>query len=181
MAETSGRARGKHETAAQEKDPERVPSEHERYLEALAQRAEGEDAPYLDGVEGEARDYKVEGNDTSNYVGVSPEYMTYSDEKNMPRRAEEGPEQAAEERILNPDNFPLGKRPERESNQIKGSGSLDPHVMPSTSGEALEHGEPDADPEAAALGEDGVESKQSRGDQEAPDLGGGNENPLPSS
>lgn len=36
--------------------------------------------------------YAVEGNDTSAYLGVSPEYMTYANETDQPRRATEGVE-----------------------------------------------------------------------------------------
>lgn len=32
----------------------------------------------------EGRDYRVEGNDTSGYIGVSPEYMTYANETEKP-------------------------------------------------------------------------------------------------
>jgi len=36
--------------------------------------------------------YKVEGNDTSGYLGVSSEYMTYANETEKPLTATEGPE-----------------------------------------------------------------------------------------
>lgn len=32
----------------------------------------------------EGRDYRVEGNDVSGYIGVSPEYMTYANETEKP-------------------------------------------------------------------------------------------------
>lgn len=32
----------------------------------------------------DGRDYRVEGNDTSGYIGVSPEYMTYANETEKP-------------------------------------------------------------------------------------------------
>lgn len=32
----------------------------------------------------DGRDYTVEGNDTSGYIGVSPEYMTYANETEKP-------------------------------------------------------------------------------------------------
>lgn len=32
----------------------------------------------------EGRNYRVEGNDTSGYVGVSPEYMTYANKTEKP-------------------------------------------------------------------------------------------------
>lgn len=47
----------------------------------------------------EARSFEVEGNDTSAYVGVSPEYMGYGDETQRPYAAEGGVQQVAEEKF----------------------------------------------------------------------------------
>jgi hypothetical protein len=44
--------------------------------------------------------FAVEGNDTSAYVGVSPEYMTYASETEAPSRATEGVEGQREARAL---------------------------------------------------------------------------------
>ncbi len=54
----------------------------------------GERAP----TSGVARSFAVEGNDVSNYVGVSPEYQTYASETEAPLPADEGIERAMEER-----------------------------------------------------------------------------------
>lgn len=49
---------------------------------------------------GEARDFAVEGNDTSGYVGVAPEYQTYGDPNQAPLLAEEGPESVMEQQFI---------------------------------------------------------------------------------
>lgn len=49
---------------------------------------------------GAPRDFTVEGNDTSAYIGVDAEYQTYGDPTQQPMLAEDGPEQVTEERFL---------------------------------------------------------------------------------
>jgi len=46
------------------------------------------------------REYAVEGNDTSAYIGVDREYMTYAEDTHKPMLAEEGVEQEAERRAM---------------------------------------------------------------------------------
>lgn len=65
-------------------------------LEARQARERGEEP---EGTP-QARDFRVEGNETDAYVGVSPEYMTYADDTSKPLFAEEGAEAEAEARIL---------------------------------------------------------------------------------
>jgi hypothetical protein len=43
--------------------------------------------------------YEVEGNDTSAYVGVAPEYQTYGDPTQQPFGSEDGPEAEIERRF----------------------------------------------------------------------------------
>jgi hypothetical protein len=56
----------------------------------------------------EARRYAVEGNKTSNYFGVSPEYQTYANETEKPMRAQGGPEAELEK-------LQLGEAEEQDS------------------------------------------------------------------
>jgi hypothetical protein len=42
--------------------------------------------------EGDGRDFRVEDNETENYLGVSPEYATYANETEKPGFSEENPE-----------------------------------------------------------------------------------------
>lgn len=48
-----------------------------------------------------ARDYRVEGNDVSAYVGVDPIYQNYADETHKPSRADDGAEAEVFERLDN--------------------------------------------------------------------------------
>jgi hypothetical protein len=45
----------------------------------------------------EGRSYEVEGNDTSDYVGASPEYRTYAEETHKPFQGDEGKEAVVQE------------------------------------------------------------------------------------
>lgn len=82
--------------------------------------------------------YAVEGNDTSAYLGVSTEYMTYASETDRPMRAEgnvdDDPEVAAEERYYETAT-PVLVLPAVESQQTTGAGSLHETVYTATSGE----------------------------------------------
>lgn len=86
---------------AEDQAPEREPSRHELYLQNLEEEraAEGQ-TPEADKVN--FAPYAVEGNEVDAFVGVSPEYRTYSGTFGQPLRAEEGPtvdsEVEAEER-----------------------------------------------------------------------------------
>src|SRR6059058_127963 len=64
----------------------------------LEQRLSNDNASPLARIEGSGNTnevnapYAVEGNDTSGYVGVSPEYMTYANDTEKPLTADEGVE-----------------------------------------------------------------------------------------
>jgi len=97
------------EDTTTEKAPERVPSAHERYLDSLAESRANEGNTAEENLKAQeeaaaATPYAVEGNETDAFVGVSPEYRTYSGEFGKPYRTDEGPtadaEQEAEERQL---------------------------------------------------------------------------------
>lgn len=51
------------------------------------------------GTDVTGREYAVEGNDTGDYVGVSPEYMTYARDTDKPLRSEDNAEAELEERF----------------------------------------------------------------------------------
>lgn len=84
-------------------------------------------------VSDSATPYAVEDNDTSNYVGVSPEYMTYADDRQKPLRAEEGPEATAEKNALQ--TTPVRDVAVKENNQTQGGGTTHETVYTATSGE----------------------------------------------
>lgn len=44
--------------------------------------------------------WAVEGNEVDNYVGVSPEYMTYANETDKPARAADGAEAVLEKKLV---------------------------------------------------------------------------------
>lgn len=86
-----------------EETPTRWPSNAELDLEARQKAADQEQ-----GEVGEVyAPFAVEGNDTSGYVGVSPEYMTYANETDKPLRSEEGVEKDLEDKALGEDASPL--------------------------------------------------------------------------
>jgi hypothetical protein len=83
--------------------------------------------------------FAVEDNDTSAYLGVASEYMTYAEDLNKPFKAEgsadEDAEVAREEKLLTqtPLVAPLPEQPEAE--QTQGGGSLQETVGTALSGE----------------------------------------------
>lgn len=84
---------------------ERVPSNHELYLDSLAKAREEEGNTAEANAEAvTAAPYAVEGNETDAFVGVSPEYKTYSGEFGKPYLTEEGPtadaEKEGQERVV---------------------------------------------------------------------------------
>lgn len=81
------------------------------------------------------RNVAVEDNDTSAYVGVSSEYMTYAGVQNQPFAAEEGAEKAREDRILGRAAGAVGSDPEHKGQQTQGGGSNLPTVYSHTSGD----------------------------------------------
>lgn len=78
--------------------------------------------------------YAVEGNDTSGYIGVSPEYATYANETEAPLRATEGVEAEATEALTQPLRQAKVK-PSYEGKQITGVGSTNPVIYSEVSGE----------------------------------------------
>jgi len=77
------------------KTPERVPSRQEVYLQRLADD-HARQSGALPAEEVNSAPYAVEDQDTSAFVGVSPEYKTYSGVFKQPLVAEEGPTAEAE-------------------------------------------------------------------------------------
>lgn len=79
--------------------------------------------------------YAVEGNDTSAYVGVNPEYATYGTEQDRPYQAGEGSaERYFEDQLLSPKKFAVAAP--FNSKQTEGGGSSVPLLYPDVSGEA---------------------------------------------
>lgn len=78
--------------------------------------------------------FAVEGNDTSGYVGVSPEYMTYANETEAPLQGAEGIEAEAGYRLTQPLRQ-VTTEASRESKQITGVGSKDPVLYAEVSGD----------------------------------------------
>lgn len=108
----------------------------------------GNRAASTGGAGPEGRNFAVEDNDTSNYVGVSPEYMTYANEYDAPLEADGGVEAVAEAKFKNPDNYPLGTLESRTPGQTAGGGSSTPHIVVTTSGESIQHTLVEEAPEA---------------------------------
>lgn len=80
--------------------------------------------------------YAVEGNDLSAYRGVSPEYMTYSDDTSKPFAAEGGPEEKAEKLAV--EGMAVGQlAPSKESNPTVGGGSTVESIHSAFSGEGF--------------------------------------------
>jgi hypothetical protein len=68
---------------ADEKVDEKVEVQ-EAEVRAEEEQVEDQRAPYMHDPEVHGRDYRVEGNDVRDYVGVSPEYKTYANEYDKP-------------------------------------------------------------------------------------------------
>lgn len=77
--------------------------------------------------------YKVEGNDTSAYVGVDADRMTYANDTEKPLEGD-GIEAKVAKALLS-DNFAYGEDEEPKREQTLGSGSSEPVVYPVVSGE----------------------------------------------
>lgn len=81
------------------------------------------------------RDFTTEDTDTTNYVGVSPEYMTHASPTEAPLRGEDSIETKVEDELFS-QTPPVNKTEQtQESLQIVGTGSADPLVYATTSGE----------------------------------------------
>lgn len=81
--------------------------------------------------------YTVEGNDTSEYVGVDSDYMNYASDTHKPLKGEG--EDAVEDRVRDDmySGLAYSEAPTTEGVQTVGTGSSDPHVLVSTSGEKV--------------------------------------------
>lgn len=71
-------------------------------LERRLAAEDGEEQPEV----GSARDFKVEGNDTSDYIGVDPMYQNYADETHKPMASDGGVEERIEERAYEYEETP---------------------------------------------------------------------------
>lgn len=120
-------------------DGDRWPSNAELDLQRRLDEAKDEPARLsaLRGGAGQVSDsstpYAVEDNDTSEYVGVSPEYMTYADERQAPMRAEGGVEAEVEKKALQA--TPVRGVTTKDDSQTQGGGTTHETVYPATSGE----------------------------------------------
>lgn len=126
---------------ADEEKGQRWPSTAELDLQRRQEEEQDESARLsaLQGGAGQVSEanapYAVEDNDTSNYVGVSPEYMTYASDTEKPMRAEEGALAALEEKALQA--TPVRQASVKENNQTQGEGTTFETVYPATSGEGF--------------------------------------------
>lgn len=80
--------------------------------------------------------YKVEGNDTSAYVGVDPDKMNYASDTEKPLSGGGVEAKVAKEQLS---GYAYGKDAEKEGEQTVGSGSSVPVVGVTTSGEKVSH------------------------------------------
>jgi len=123
---------------AKSEEPTRWPSSEEVAYEA--RRAEGFASESRGGVVQPVDVYApfaVEGNDTTNFVGVSPEYMTYAGVGGQPLRADGGVLAEVEGDIF--DNPPVVKvaAPPAESTATQGAGTSSEPVYTATSGQGF--------------------------------------------
>lgn len=77
--------------------------------------------------------FATEDTDTSEYVGVSPEYMTYADDRQKPFAAEDGPLAELEDKAKQA--TPVREVVAKADNQTEGGGSTYESVYSATSGE----------------------------------------------
>jgi hypothetical protein len=85
-------------------------------------------------VAGTPRDVAVEDNDTSGYVGVSPEYQTYANETEKPLAADGGPQEAVEDLIHDRLAGAVGDVSVEQGKPTQGGGSNQPLVYGTVSG-----------------------------------------------
>lgn len=85
--------------------------------------------------------FAVEGNDTSAYIGVTSDRMTYASETEQPLLAQgstdSDAEVAREDRVLSQEYLVAPSGPTPEGNQTGGGGSTQETLLTATSGEAL--------------------------------------------
>lgn len=124
---------------AQSDEPTRWPSNEEKAYEA--RRAEGfasESRTVVPQPVDVYAPFAVKGNDTTNFVGVSPEYMTYAGVGGKPLRAEgDGPLAQVEAEIF--DNSPVVKvtASPKEDTTTQGEGAGSELVYTATSGQGF--------------------------------------------
>lgn len=80
--------------------------------------------------------YAVEGNDTSGYIGVDPDKMTYANDTEAPLRGTGAEDKVAKEQLS---GYAYGEDPKPKGEQTLGSGSSAPLVGVTTSGESTTH------------------------------------------
>ena len=101
--------------------------------------------------------YKVEGNDTSEYVGVDADRMTYANDTEKPLKGDGVEDKVAKELLKG--NFAFGTDPEEPRKQTLGSGSSEPVVYPVTSGESVKTEIVDREAQAKANAKKATSSK----------------------
>lgn len=120
-------------------DTQRYPSSAELDLKA---RQESGEVPARRSVTGEPTTvyspYATENTDTSAYVGVNPEYMTYANDTEKPLRADDGVEKALEEVVLDGSKVVVGGTAQTATDAdttTGGSGASSDLVYTGSSGE----------------------------------------------
>lgn len=138
----------------EDKVGERWPSEAEL---AQKERLEQDDTERVGALQGspgtvsEVNDrYAVEDNDTSGYVGVSSEYMTYANDTEKPLRAEEGVEAELEDKLLR--GGLVSKVAVGDGKQTQGGGSTYESVTTATSGDGFSSKVASQTPDKATVG-----------------------------
>lgn len=81
--------------------------------------------------------YPVEDNDTSAYVGVDPIYMNYANETEAPLRGEDSVEDDVSKELNS--GLAYSEVTKEERVQTVGTGSSEPHVLVTHSGEDVQH------------------------------------------
>lgn len=110
---------------------------------------------------GTPRDFKVEGNDTSAYIGVDPIYQNYAEETHQPLASDGGPEERIEERAYEYEDAPKSGvsaadegHPADDAYPEGSTGSVGgPDVGTTIPDETYEQQEQRRQAEAAALGQ----------------------------
>lgn len=147
------------------KAPQRTPSSDELDYQ---RRLDENFAPEVRSTTGEPVEvyapFTVEDNDTSAYVGVSPEYMTYADDTHKPLRADGGVEADREARIF--DTVPVVATPATEvfdqDTSTQGAGASSDLVYTAASGEGFtaQKAEAPAEEEGAKVEEPATEQPE---------------------
>lgn len=104
----------------------------------LEARLERDNLPVKEQVDPNATNapYAVEGNDTSGYIGVDPDKMTYASDTEAPLSGDGAEDKVAKEQLS---GYAYGEDEKRKGEQTLGSGSSVPVVGVTTSGEGTTH------------------------------------------